>query len=57
MDITWYSSIVTFFQKIRLNKPVTTISGKVEYMTCNNEVCIPSMHEFNVDVRPGIKTH
>ena len=41
MDVIWYSGVVIFFQKIRMNKPVTTIKGKVECMACNNESAFP----------------
>lgn len=55
MDIIWYSDEVSFCQKIRLNQPVTVIKGKVEYMTCNNSICVPNMQEFRIDVEPLIK--
>jgi hypothetical protein len=50
MEITWYSRTVSFVQKFRLNEPVTAINGKVEYMTCNDHICIPAKKEFTVSV-------
>jgi len=56
MEITWYCGVVRFIQKIKLNQP-SFIKGTVEYMICDNQVCIPSLHEFNIHVSPQIKTH
>ena len=55
MDIVWYSNEVSFLQRVKLNRTVTVIKGKVEYMTCNNAVCIPDMQEFSINVRSLIK--
>lgn len=52
MDIIWYSDVVTFSQRIRLVHPETIIKGKVEFMTCNDEVCIPGEREFMIEVNP-----
>ena len=50
MEITWYTETVSFLQKFRLNEPVTTIKGEVEYMTCNNQICVPDRTEFDIEV-------
>lgn len=50
MEITWYSETASFLQKFRLNEPITTIIGVVEYMTCNNQVCVPQKKEFEINV-------
>jgi len=50
MDIVWFSSSATFSQKIKLREPVTTIHGKIDYMTCNDTICVPGRREFRVDV-------
>ena len=52
MEITWYAGIVTFAQRIILNKRGANIKGTVEYMTCNSEVCIPAAREFDIEVKP-----
>lgn len=50
MDITWYSGTIVFSQKITVHQPMTLIKGKVEYMACNDEVCIPDKWEFSIPV-------
>lgn len=52
MEITWYADSVSFSQRISLNHQVTTIKGKVEYMVCNSQMCIPDERQFTVDVKP-----
>ena len=52
MEITWYSGKVKFSQRLNLSRPEVTIKGKVEYMTCNNDVCVPGEQEFSVDASP-----
>ena len=52
MEITWYSEEVVFEQHILLHRPVTSIRGVVEYMVCNEEMCIPGQRDFSIDVRP-----
>ena len=52
MDITWYSESVVFQQRIRLIKPVKVLRGTIEYMTCNNEICIPAEKEFSIPLAP-----
>jgi len=51
MDIIWYANEVSFYQRISLNEPETIIKGKVAYMACNNEVCIPCDQEFAINVK------
>lgn len=52
MEITWYTGVVTFAQRVILNKPGANIKGTVEFMTCNSEVCIPAAREFNIEIKP-----
>lgn len=52
MNITWFSGSVEFSQRVTLNAPVTAIKGKVEYMTCNNELCVPSEQAFSIKISP-----
>ena len=49
MDITWYDHEVKYTQKIILNQWNASITGIVEYMVCNDHVCIPIKHEFSVE--------
>lgn len=41
MDIVWFSHSVEFKQKIKLNSNTATIKGNVEFMACNEEMCLP----------------
>ncbi len=52
MDIVWYSASAQFLQKIMLHRPVTTIKGRIEYMVCNDKLCIPDRYEFEVSPDP-----
>jgi len=52
MDITWYKGTVSFLQKIRLIQPFVTIRGRIEYMTCNDDLCVPDSQEFIIKVSP-----
>jgi thiol:disulfide interchange protein len=59
MQIAWHENLVTFKQKIKLNKPKTTVSGKLEFMVCNDERCLPPTEvEFKipVDLKQEVKT-
>lgn len=52
MEITWYTGQALFTQRIRLHRPVTTITGRVEYMACNDQICIPADQLFNISIKP-----
>ncbi|MDL2223018.1 thioredoxin family protein [Bacteroidales bacterium OttesenSCG-928-M11] len=48
MNVSWYTSNPTFVQKIKITDPeLFTISGYVEYMTCDDEGCVPGKEEFD----------
>jgi len=49
-EITWYSGKISFNQKIKLLKSVTTVKGNIEYMTCNEYSCVPSRQDFSLQV-------
>ncbi|WP_026897436.1 protein-disulfide reductase DsbD family protein [Daejeonella oryzae] len=54
MEIAWHKDQVTFIQKIKLLKPKTTVSGKLEFMVCNDERCLPPAEvEFKISVDAG----
>lgn len=55
MKVTWLSGKVSFIQKIKMSEPVTRINGKIEYMICNNHMCIPDRREFIIDIHPPKK--
>ena len=50
MNITWYAYEVGFLQKVRLNKPSTTLECMVSFMVCNNNKCIPMKEEFVISI-------
>jgi hypothetical protein len=41
MNVSYFESSVIFQQKIRLKSGKGTLHGKLEYMTCNNQKCLP----------------
>lgn len=41
MDVSYFENSVTFQQKVKLNAKKTTIKGKLEFMTCNDQKCLP----------------
>ena len=52
MKITKYHGTAIFSQKVKLNRRSTIVKGIVEYMTCNNNACIPGKQEFSITVEP-----
>jgi thiol:disulfide interchange protein DsbD len=50
MNVTWYASHVSFQQKIKLARTSTVIRGYIEYMACNDSLCLPDKKEFRIDV-------
>jgi thiol:disulfide interchange protein DsbD len=50
MNIIWFAQQVTFAQKVKLNHPVPSLHGTIDYMTCNDHVCIPLREEFTADL-------
>lgn len=41
MNVSYFESSVIFQQKIKLKSGKGTLHGKLEYMTCNNQKCLP----------------
>lgn len=57
MEVTWYSEAVTFSQKIRANRPSPVVKGKVEFMICNGEMCLPPAEQkFSIVVNTAHKS-
>ena len=51
MQIAWHENKVIFTQKIKLIKPKTTVTGKLEFMVCDDERCLPPTEvEFKIPV-------
>lgn len=52
MDVSYFENEVVFTQKIKLNKAATTVKGKVEFMVCNDQQCLPpSEVAFSIPVK------
>lgn len=41
MNVTYFEKSVIFQQKIKLKKGQTVVKGQIEYMTCNDQKCLP----------------
>lgn len=41
MTVGYFENAVVFQQKIKLNKPTTTVAGTVEFMVCDATKCLP----------------
>ncbi|MBK0379944.1 protein-disulfide reductase DsbD domain-containing protein [Mucilaginibacter segetis] len=50
MNVSYFENAVVFQQKIKLNSAkATSVSGKLEYMTCNDSKCLPPEEvEFSI---------
>jgi DsbC/DsbD-like thiol-disulfide interchange protein len=52
MDVSYFEGSVTFQQKVKLKAKQTTVTGKLEYMTCNDHQCLPPEDiDFSVEVK------
>ena len=55
MQIAWHQDQVVFKQRIKLNKPKTTVNGTLEFMVCDDERCLPPAEvEFSIPVDLGV---
>jgi thiol:disulfide interchange protein DsbD len=49
--VKYYENTVTFVVKVRIKGGKTKLAGKVEYMVCNDEKCLPPAEtEFSVAI-------
>jgi len=52
MEVSYFENAVVFQQKIKLKKAQTTVKGKLEYMTCNDQKCLPPEDlDFSIEVK------
>jgi len=52
MNVSFFENSVIFQQKIKMKKGEATVKGTIEYMTCNDEKCLPpTTEEFTVPVK------
>ena len=54
MEIAWHKNQAVFKQRISLNKPITAITGVLEFMVCDDQRCLPPAEvEFEVPLTAG----
>ncbi len=51
MEITSFSEKVQFQQKVKINQYADLLTGYVNYMMCNHEVCVPNQHKFVIEAK------
>jgi DsbC/DsbD-like thiol-disulfide interchange protein len=53
IDVSYFEKTVTFQQKVKLKSAAaTTVKGQLEYMTCNDQKCLPpETVAFSVDIK------
>lgn len=52
MEVGFFEKTVIFQQKIKLKSGQTTVNGKLEYMTCNDQKCLPPDDiDFSIPVK------
>ncbi|WP_316796444.1 protein-disulfide reductase DsbD domain-containing protein [Pedobacter agri] len=52
MNVNYFEKSVTFHQKIKLNKAVSVVKVKVEFMVCNDRQCLPPEElDFSIPVK------
>ncbi|MEQ1588541.1 MAG: protein-disulfide reductase DsbD domain-containing protein [Cyclobacteriaceae bacterium] len=45
MEIKWLSKVALFARPLKLLNPQAIIKGKVNYMACNHETCLPPQQQ------------
>lgn len=52
MNVAFFEKSVIFQQKVKVKKFPVAVKGSVEYMTCNDEKCLPpDTQSFNVTIK------
>ena len=52
VELAYYENNATFYQKINILNTNFTISGNINYMTCNENMCIPYDYPFEINLNP-----
>ncbi|HYH56949.1 MAG TPA: cytochrome c biogenesis protein CcdA, partial [Anseongella sp.] len=52
MEVLYFSNEAIFEQRIRLKKPSATVKGKLEFMVCDDERCLPP-DELEFSIQAG----
>ncbi|MCF8258396.1 MAG: thioredoxin family protein [Flavobacteriales bacterium] len=51
MDVSYYKDVVTFTQLVEVGPDIMAITGKVDFMVCDDEKCLPPDEvEFSFDI-------
>ena len=54
LDLAYYEDSTTFKQPVSLNKNKGYLNGSIDYMTCNDKMCIPYQYPFEIKInRPN----
>ena len=54
MNLAYYEDSTSFKQKVEFNQKKGKINGVVDYMTCNDKMCIPYNWSFEIKLsRPN----
>ncbi|GAA5224802.1 thioredoxin family protein [Membranihabitans marinus] len=59
MDVTKFSDNMMIVQRISIEEGLSTLSGQLEYMTCDDARCLPPTiveFSFNLDSEPSLTT-
>lgn len=52
MNVSYFEKAVVFQQRIKLKAGATNVKGKLEFMACNDEKCLPPDElSFNIPVK------
>ncbi|MCH2199058.1 MAG: thioredoxin family protein [Flavobacteriales bacterium] len=55
MDLAYFEGSPVFLQKIKVDGDLATITAGVDFMVCNDEMCLPpELVEFDVNLSTGI---
>jgi thiol:disulfide interchange protein DsbD len=50
LELAYYERKTSFYQKIKTQKKSFIISGNINYMTCNENMCIPYDFAFEIKI-------
>lgn len=53
MNVSYFENSVVFQQKVKLKGKKATVKGTLEYMTCNNQKCLPP-EDINFSVQVAL---
>ncbi|MEK6479740.1 protein-disulfide reductase DsbD domain-containing protein [Catalinimonas sp. 4WD22] len=51
MEVKYFKDKAVFVQKIKkVNNDKVTLIGEIEFMSCNNEVCVPGYFDIEIEL-------